>query len=191
MSIYRKSTVLYLVGRFWLQKSTGGFKSERRYLSRRRMTATPSCRTFLVSALHPVQVGEVGLDLGEVLGLVVEVVQRDVHAAELVLEGGRAGGVRARVVLLPRVPRRLHAGRVVVQRLGLVVPVPGTLARVHAVLPSALDRVPPHSGVGHVVHVWYAVVHHEEPKPKPRVNKSRISKKENGGGVVDPDRPAT
>lgn len=120
--------------------------------------------TFLVRVLHPLQVREVGFDLGEILRLVVEVTERDLHAAKLALKSRRAGGgVRAGVVA-PEGPRTLlHAGRVV-QGLGLRVPVPGSPARVHAGFPAARRRVAAHPRGGRLVHVRYAVIHGGEPQ---------------------------
>lgn len=88
--------------------------------------------------------------------------KRDLHAAKLALKNRRATSVRARVVLAGR-PSLLHAGQMV-ERLGLTVSIPGPLTRVHAVFPTALHRVASHPGVGHVIHVLHAVVHHGEPK---------------------------
>lgn len=86
----------------------------------------------------------------------MEVAQRDLHATTLALVDGRRR-VRARVVLAGG-PGLLHAGRVVVQPLGLAGVVAGPLATVHAVLPAAQHRVAPHPGVRPLVHVGPAVV---------------------------------
>lgn len=88
----------------------------------------------------------------------VEMTKRDLHAAKLALKNRRATSVRARVVLAGR-PSLLHAWWMV-QRLGFTVSVPGPLARVHAVFPTALHRVASDPSVRHLIHVWYAVVHH-------------------------------
>lgn len=92
----------------------------------------------------------------------VEVAERNLHVAELVLKGGRAASVGAGVVLAGG-PGLLHAGRVM-QGLGLVVSVTGPIPGVHAMLPATLNGVTPDPRVGHLVHVRYAVVHHEEPQ---------------------------
>lgn len=105
--------------------------------------------------------------------------KRDLHAAKLTLKNRRATSVRARVVLAGR-PSLLHAGQMV-ERLGLTVSIPGPLTRVHAVFPTALHRVASHPGVGHVIHVLHAVVHHGEPKQstiKKKVPQLSVLKKE-------------
>lgn len=112
--------------------------------------------------LHPLQVRDVRVDLREIFRLMVEMAKRDLHAAKLTLKNRRATSVRARVVLGGR-PSLLHAGRMV-ERLGLTVSIPGPLTCVHAVFPTALHRVASHPGVGHLIHVLHAVVHHGEPK---------------------------
>lgn len=90
----------------------------------------------------------------------VEVAERHLRVTELGLERRRARGVRARVVLAGG-PSLLHAGRVV-QRLRFIVSVPGPLAWVHAVFPTALSTEAPNPSVGHLIHVWHAEVHHKE-----------------------------
>lgn len=92
----------------------------------------------------------------------VVMTKRDLHAAKLALKNRRATGVRARVVLAGW-PSLLHAGWMM-QRLGLTVPIPGSLTWVHAVFPTALHRVASHPSVWHLVHVWYTEVHHGEPQ---------------------------
>lgn len=112
--------------------------------------------------LHPLQVRDVRFDVGKILRLMVKMAKRDLHAAELVLKDRRTAGVRAGVVLGGR-PGLLHAGRMV-QPLGLTVAIAGSLTCVHAVLPTPLHGVASHAHVGHLVHVWHAVVHHVEPR---------------------------
>ena len=132
-------------------------------LSPRRCKQSQSGRhTFLVRLLHPLQVWEVWFDLREIFRLILEMTKRDLHAAELTLKNRRTTSVRARVVLAGW-PSLLHAGRMV-QWLGITVSVHRSLTWVHAVFPTALHRAASHPSVRHLIHVWYAVVHHGDPQ---------------------------
>lgn len=118
--------------------------------------------TFLMCPLHPLQVWEVMFDVREIFRLMVEMTKRHVHAAKLALKNRRATNVRAGVVLVGW-PRLLHAGWMV-QRLGFTVSISRSLTRVHAVFPTTLHCVASNPSVRHLIHVWYAVVHHGEPQ---------------------------
>lgn len=118
--------------------------------------------TFLVSSLHPLQVWKVRFDLRVILGLMVEMTERDLHAAKLALKHRRTGCIRARVMLAGG-PSLLHAGWMV-QWLGFTVSIAGSLTWVHAVFPTTLHRVASNACMRHLIHVWYAVVHHGWPQ---------------------------
>lgn len=122
------------------------------------------CHTFPVDPLHPLQMWIIMFNLRKILWLVVEVAERDLHVAELILKGGRTSSVGAGVVLA-RGPSLLHAGWVM-QGLRFIVSISGSLSWIHAMLPTTLDSVAPGARVRHLIHVRYTVVHHEEPKQK-------------------------
>lgn len=92
----------------------------------------------------------------------MEMTERDLHAAKLALKHRRTSCIRARVMLAGG-PSLLHAGWMV-QRLGFTVSVAGSLTWVHAVFPTALHRVASNACMRHLIHVWYAVVHHGRPQ---------------------------
>lgn len=119
-------------------------------------------RTFLVSSLHPLQVWKVRFDLRVILRLMVEVTERDLHAAKFALKHRRTGCIRAWVMLAGG-PSLLHAGWMV-QWLGFTVSIAGSLTWVHAVFPTTLHRVASNACMRHLIHVWYAVVHHGQPQ---------------------------
>lgn len=109
--------------------------------------------------LHPPQVWKFRFDLGEVLRL-VEVTERDLHAAKLTLKNRRTRGVGARVVLAGG-PSLLHAGWMM-KGLRLTVAIPRPFVRVHAIFPTSLHRIASDAGVRHLVHVRNAIVHDED-----------------------------
>lgn len=135
--------------------------------------------TSLIRPMDPLQVWEVRFDLRETFRLMVEMTKRDLHAAKLFLKSRKAISVWARVVLALW-PSLLHTGWVV-QRLGFTKSVPGSLTLVHAVFPTVLHHVPTHPNMRHVIHVWYAIVHHGErhkksSKSTPRTVRSQKTK---------------